>query len=51
MNLHTCPVCGKKFLPAPEHIYKTCPSGRFVCGWNCLVKYRKKKERKKNNED
>lgn len=45
--MHICPVCGKKFLPAPQHIYKTSPAGRLVCTYHCMIKYRKEQERKK----
>lgn len=47
----TCPVCGAKFYPAPLHIYKTSPKGRFVCRYNCMVKYQKEQERKKRENE
>lgn len=35
-----CPVCGKEFVPAPMHIYKTrvSPKGSelLVCSWTCV---------------
>lgn len=56
--IHTCPVCGEKFLPAPMHVYKTSPnSDKFVCSYHCMLKYRKehkprrKQRRNKNEED
>ena len=35
-----CPICGKKFVPAPEHIYrdKRVWNGRFVCSYGCVIK-------------
>ena len=45
--IHTCPVCKEKFYPAPEHVYKTCPTGSLVCSYHCMIKYRKEVERKK----
>lgn len=29
-----CPVCGKIFTPAPQHIYKN-PKGVKVCSYTC----------------
>ena len=37
-----CPVCGKIFVPAPEHVYIEDKKG--FCKWSCLCDYRKKKE-------
>lgn len=35
-----CPICGKKFIPAPYHVYRIRnKSGRVcvrVCSWTCL---------------
>ncbi len=36
-----CPVCGKEFIPAPLHVYKTrlSPAGGpvvLVCSWSCV---------------
>ena len=28
-----CPVCGKRFIPAPQHIYKD--KGKIYCSWTC----------------
>lgn len=42
MNMHTCPVCKEKFLPAPIHVYKTSPNAEtLVCSYHCMLKYRK----------
>lgn len=38
----TCPVCGKKFDPAPEHAYHIKRSHRnFVCSYSCMRKWEK----------
>lgn len=39
----TCPICGKNFIPAAEHIYdngETAP----VCSWTCHLEARRRKE-------
>lgn len=49
MYAHVCPVCGVKFYPTPQHVYKTSQWSRgskFICSWGCLVKYRKEQEQK-----
>lgn len=38
----TCPVCGKKFNPAPEHAYYIKKSRKnFVCSYSCMRKWEK----------
>lgn len=38
----TCPVCGKKFDPAPEHVYHIKRGQKnFVCSWSCMRKWEK----------
>lgn len=46
---HKCPVCGKKFVPAPMHVYKTT-KGQAVCSWSCLCEYRRKKNKNKKEK-
>lgn len=41
----TCPVCGKTFIPAYEHIYKD--GTKKVCGWNCQCEAERRKEAEK----
>lgn len=38
-NVVTCPVCGKKFVPAPYHVYHEAggQSKKRVCSYNCAV--------------
>lgn len=45
MRLLVCPVCGKKFIPAPMHIYKV--QNCFVCSWGCQRKFEKEQEARK----
>ena len=35
-----CPVCGRGFVPAPQHSYreKSDSRGRFVCSYKCVLK-------------
>ena len=40
-----CPVCGKLFLPAAEHVYKKEGyRGGLVCTYSCMRKDQKAKE-------
>lgn len=43
-----CPVCNKKFVPAPYHIYKTSAGGRLVCTYSCVLEYRRRRDEKTN---
>lgn len=40
MELKVCPVCGKKFIPATEHMYKTDVDGKTIltCSYTCWRK-------------
>lgn len=38
MVMQRCPICGKKFLVAPLHIYKSSKTHKKYCGWNCYRK-------------
>lgn len=29
-----CPMCGKRFIPAPQHIYKE--NRKIYCSWTCF---------------
>ena len=42
--IRKCPICGRKFIPATYHIYKS--RGRLVCTWSCVVKGEGKQEKK-----
>lgn len=40
IQVKTCPICGKTFVPAPMHIYKI-KYGKKVCSYHCMRKYEK----------
>ena len=42
-----CGVCGKTFIPAPEHIYKSAVDGSCVCSWHCMLESEKMKGNKR----
>ena len=44
----TCPVCGRTFIPAPQHVY--CEDYMTFCKWTCLTKYRRDKQAAKKNK-
>lgn len=50
-EIYTCPVCGKGFIPAPEHVYKIRKSKHYilVCSWKCVRSH--EKEMMKRTED
>jgi hypothetical protein len=44
-----CPICGKKFIPAPEHYWKIGNYGmesrdERVCSYSCMRKWEKEQE-------
>lgn len=40
---HICPVCGRQFIPAPQHVYKLARDNHYqkVCSWHCLCEARR----------
>lgn len=40
-----CPICGKLFIPAPQHIYKE--NGKVYCSWTCFCRRVVKEKAKK----
>jgi hypothetical protein len=41
-----CHECGKRFIPAPQHVYKN-HKGNLVCSWHCVnADYKKRQQRK-----
>ena len=36
-----CPICGKTFVPAPEHAYHTYNGKKLVCSYKCSCQSRK----------
>ena len=48
-----CPICGKNFVPAPEHIYNDSgyKGGKPVCSYTChLEAFRRKKADKEKKK-
>ena len=46
-----CPICGKKFIPAPEHYWKIGQWGSeertdVVCSYSCMRVWEKEQEAK-----
>lgn len=51
LSLKKCPVCGKNFIPAPEHAYKTEGSyGVLVCTYSCMRNAEKAKKGARRRE-
>lgn len=54
-----CPICGKKFIPAPEHYWKIGTSAegidtrtKNVCSYSCMRKWEKEQlEKRKIRRD
>ncbi len=48
-DLNVCPVCGKKFAAAVEHVYKigTGHDKELVCSYTCMRNWQKEQESKK----
>ena len=40
-----CPVCGKIFVPAPQHVF--VEDDKVFCKWTCLCAYRKQRKSEK----
>lgn len=36
-----CPICGKMYIPAPEHVYRNYNGKRLVCSYTCSIISRK----------
>lgn len=36
-----CPICGKTFIPAPQHALTDKKTGKYVCSCSCSEKSRK----------
>lgn len=47
LRMPSCPICGKNFIPAPEHIYKIREKGTYklVCSWGCVRKHEKREKK------
>ncbi len=53
LKLLKCPICGKKFIPAPYHAYRIggCESTRVVCSYTCMRVWEKKNLRSEENNE
>jgi hypothetical protein len=40
-----CPVCGKSFIPAPMHVFKT-PTGSYICAYSCVLERERRVKKK-----
>lgn len=62
-GMKKCPICGKMFIPAPEHIYKVYinkteakklgleSNGEYtVCTWHCVREHEKRHRGRKTHE-
>lgn len=38
LPVKTCPVCGRDFVPAPQHVFRTPNRTAYVCGYRCARK-------------
>lgn len=53
-RIETCPICSKKFIPAPEHYWKI-GTGEYdmdtriknVCSYSCMRKWERQQEAKR----
>ena len=36
-----CPICGKMYIPAPEHVYRNYNGKKMVCSYACSCRSRK----------
>jgi ribosomal protein L24E len=49
MTDHTCPMCGKNFIPSVQHLYKSQDKQMLVfCSYTCWRRYLAEKENEKN---
>lgn len=41
----TCPICGKRFVPAPMHIYHVDTNGtrKYMCSYSCWKEAKRRK--------
>ena len=50
LNLtRVCPICGKKFIPESEHVYKdkSDPDRRLVCTYSCMRESERRAEERR----
>ena len=39
----TCPVCGKDFIPAAQHVYRDKHRKYLVCSYSCMLESQRRK--------
>ena len=44
-----CPICGKKFIAAPQHVFKYSET-RHICSYPCMQEYRRRQEKLANKK-
>lgn len=49
MTERKCPICKKKFIPAPQHSYKKS-NGALVCSYHCVIEGERRAEEKKRRK-
>lgn len=45
-NFKKCPICGREYIPAANHIYKIAQH-ETVCSWHCVRDWEKEQEARK----
>ena len=48
--LRVCPVCGKEFIPAPQHVYKVTKWSPPVCSYHCMMDGRRKRDARRQKK-
>lgn len=52
-DMSKCPICGKEFIPAPQHIYKMKTNGgytKLLCSYHCMRAYEEKVEKERQKK-
>lgn len=44
LTVETCPICGKEYVPAPEHVYHVPARKARVCSYKCMLEAEKRHE-------
>lgn len=42
LEMRVCPICGKEFIPAPQHVYRYMD--KVYCSWTCFRKVERGKQ-------
>lgn len=46
-----CPICGKEFVPAALHTYKSAIDKKLVCSWSCVCESERQKHKQIGKEE